>query len=211
MLHWRYVHYSALIQHEYNIHLFVRDRQTPRLYCAANVEDVTEALAHVKKLYPDTKIGATGISMGGLLLGNYLALHSDEAKQILTACQIISVPWDVHKGSKSIEKPYLNSMLGKHLTNNLCATLSQYEILKGHDIDFDIILKSKTIKEFDTNFTCKHFGYDNVDHYYDNATLHNKLHRITVPLLCLSAADDPFQPLDAIPIKAAEKSSHVAM
>lgn len=32
-----------------------------------------------------------------------------------------------------------------------------------------------------------------------------------MPTLCLSAADDPFQPLDAIPIKAAEECSHVAI
>lgn len=58
------------------------------------------------------------------------------------------------------------------------------------------VLKSRTIKEFDTNFTSKHFGFKDVDHYYDEATLHNKLHKIAVPLLCLSAADDPFQPLE---------------
>lgn len=103
------------------------------------------------------------------------------------------------------------------------------------------IMRSKTIKEFDTYFTSKHFGYRDVDHYYSVATLHNKLHKIAVPLLCLSAADDPFQPLDgefffrfenpfencswifgfvclffnwsgaAIPTEAAENSSHVAI
>lgn len=50
-----------------------------------------------------------------------------------------------------------------------------------------------------------------MDDYYTDATLHDKLHRITVPTLCLSAADDPFQPLEAIPIKAAEECSHVAI
>lgn len=35
-----------------------------------------------------------------------------------------------------------------------------------------------------------------MDDYYNDATLQNKLHQISVPLLCLSAADDPFQPLD---------------
>lgn len=30
--------------------------------------------------------------------GNYLAEHCDEAKKILTAAKIISVPWDVTKG-----------------------------------------------------------------------------------------------------------------
>ena len=30
--------------------------------------------------------------------GNYLAEHCDEARKILTAAKIISVPWDVTKG-----------------------------------------------------------------------------------------------------------------
>lgn len=172
--------------------------KTPRLYSAANVDDLREVLLHISSTYPNSKFGATGISMGGLVLGNYLALHNEEARKMFTACKIISVPWDVQKGSTSIEKPYLNSMLGKHLTNRLCRTLSKYEILNKSrdDIDFDKILKSKTIKEFDSNFTSKHFGYKDVDHYYSVATLHNKLHKISVPLLCLSAADDPFQPLE---------------
>ncbi|CRK96417.1 CLUMA_CG009833, isoform A [Clunio marinus] len=102
--------------------------KTPRLYCAANCEDLSEVVNHVHNLYPNVKKGATGISM-----------------------------------------------------------------------------------EFDSHFTSIHFGYGNVDNYYKHATLHNKLHKIKVPTLCLSAADDPFQPFDAIPIKAAEDSSHVAI
>lgn len=187
--------------------------KTPRLYCASNTEDLCEVLAHVKKLNPHVRIGATGISMGGLILGNYLANYSDEAKSILTAAKIISVPWDVNKGSDSIEQPYLNSMLGRHLAGSLCRTVRQYDILRNEEFDWDmdVVLQSKTIKEFDSHFTSKHFGYKDVHSYYAQATLHNKLHKIKVPLLCLSAADDPFQPLDAIPIKAAEKSSHVAI
>lgn len=113
-------------------------------------------------------------------------------------------------GTISIEKPFINNLLGKHLTNHLCATISKCDILYDQ-CDIDQIMKCKTIKEFDTHFTSKHFGYKDVDHYYSVATLHNKLHKIAVPLLCLSAADDPFQPLDAIPTEAAEHSSHVAI
>jgi abhydrolase domain-containing protein 1/3 len=172
--------------------------KTPRLYCAANCEDISEVVNSVHKKYPSVKIGATGISMGGLILGNYLAVHADEAKKIITAAKIISVPWDVRKGCESIEKPYLNSMLNSHLATALCNTVKQYDILfkDEHAWDMDTVLKSKTIKEFDSSFTSIHFGYGDVDNYYDQATLHNKLHRIKVPTLCLSAADDPFQPLD---------------
>lgn len=142
-------------------------------------------------------MGATGISMGGLILGNYLAVHSEEARQILTASQIISVPWNVKLGCASIEKPYLNSLLGQHLARSLCNTLSKCKIF-DNSLEYDMakIMQSKTIKEFDSNFTSKHFGYDNVDHYYTAASLHDKLHNISVPCLCLSAADDPFQPLE---------------
>lgn len=172
--------------------------KTPRLYCAANFEDLSEVINYVHAKHPNVKIGATGISMGGLILGNYLAEHSDEAKKLLTAAKIISAPWDVEKGSKSIEKPYINSMLNKHLASALCNTVKQYDILfeKKHNWEMEKVLASKTIKEFDSHFTSLHFGFEDVDDYYKKATLHNKLDRIKVPTLCLSAADDPFQPLD---------------
>lgn len=103
-------------------------------------------------------------------------------------------------------------MLGRHLVSSLCRTVKKYDVLKStNDVDMDRVLQSKTIKEFDSHFTSKHFGFRDVEHYYSEATLHVKLHKIKVPLLCLSAADDPFQPLEAIPIKDAEKSSHVAI
>lgn len=89
-------------------------------------------------------------------------------------------------------------MLGRHLAGRLCSTVQKYEILYNEEYAWDMkqVLQSKTIKEFDSFFTSKHFGYDDVDGYYRAATLHNKLHKIKVPMLCLSAADDPFQPLE---------------
>jgi abhydrolase domain-containing protein 1/3 len=91
--------------------------------------------------------------------------------------------------------------------------VEQYDILFKDEYAWkkEKVLQSRTIKEFDSSFTSIHFGFENVENYYAKATLHNKLHKIQVPTLCLSAADDPFQPLEAIPIKSAEKSSHVAI
>lgn len=95
----------------------------------------------------------------------------------------------------------------------MCRTVEKYDILFKDEYPWkkEKILQSRTIKEFDSHFTSIHFGFENVHQYYAKATLHNKLHKIKVPTLCLSAADDPFQPLDCIPIEAAEKSSHVAI
>lgn len=62
------------------------------------------------------------------------------------------------------------------------------------------VLQSQTVREFDSNFTTKQFGYNNVEEYYRDASLNDKLHLIEVPTLCLSAADDPFQPLQGVTI-----------
>lgn len=56
--------------------------------------------------------------------------------------------------------------------------------------------QSKTIREFDSRFTAVQFGFRDVEEYYRTACLHDKLDNIKVPLLCLSAADDPFQPME---------------
>lgn len=146
-------------------------------------------------------------------LGNYIAEHCEEARKNLTAAKIISVPWNVNKAAMLFEKPFLNNILGRVMVGAVIKKVKQCDILfsEEHSWDMNKVLQSKSIKEFDSNFTSKHFGFEDVDGYYNAATLHNKLHKIRVPLLCLSAADDPFQPLEAIPIKAAEKSSHVAI
>lgn len=63
-------------------------------------------------------------------------------------------------------------------------------------MDYDLVMASKTLREFDTNFTCKQFGYKDVMDYYTHASIHDKIPFIKVPTLCLSAADDPMQPIE---------------
>lgn len=186
---------------------------TPRLYSACSVDDLSEVLNNIRLLQAKVKIAAVGISMGGLILGNYLVRKTEESKAILTAAFTISLPWNMFKGSASIDQPIINRMLGRHLTGNLCRLVSKHEILwhKKYDWNMDKVMNSRTIREFDANFTAKHSGFSNLFCYYSYATLHDKLFRVQVPLLCLNAADDPFQPLEAIPVVAASKSSHVAI
>lgn len=187
--------------------------KTPRTYCAANYDDLSEVIEHVKKLHPHVPLGATGISMGGLILGNYLAQESLTARTKLKACLIISVPWNVFAATKSTEENYFNLMLNKHLASNLCRTIKRHHSsdIGPFNVDIDTVLKSQTIREFDSNFTARHFGYKNVEEYYSSATLHDKLHLIQVPTLCLNAADDPFQPLQAIPLKEISETKNVAV
>ena len=54
--------------------------------------------------------------------------------------------------------------------------------------------QSKTVSEFDTHVTVPIFGYSSLQEYYSACSNWDKIHRIRRPLLCITAADDPFVP-----------------
>ncbi|XP_054730034.1 phospholipase ABHD3-like [Anastrepha obliqua] len=186
--------------------------KTPRFYNACNCEDISEVVKHVRSVVPaHCKLGATGISMGGLILGNYLARRSEEARTYLSAAKIISVPWNVQKAVDNMDQPIINKLMGYLLAQGMYEIVNRSGIHKYQELDMTSLKKSKSLREFDASFTIKHFDYPTVEDYYNDAGLQDKLHDISVPLLCLNAADDPFQLLDAIPIQAAYECSHVAI
>jgi len=70
---------------------------TPRLYCAANDDDLKLVLDHLRFYNPKTKIVATGISLGGIVLGRYLISAGNDAA--IDAAMLISVCWDFLSGN----------------------------------------------------------------------------------------------------------------
>lgn len=183
---------------------------TPRTYCAVKTDDLREVLKHIKKKYPNSAIFGTGISLGGIILGQYLVESGGNA--VISAAMLISVPWDVHAGAASMEIPGLNLMLNKHLARSLCNMVRPYkETFEKTDVNMESVLQSRTIREFDDRFTTKIFGFNSVDEYYKLSSLYGKLHAIKVPVLCVNARDDMFAPFCTLPRQEASQSSHVAM
>ncbi|XP_038207825.1 phospholipase ABHD3 [Zerene cesonia] len=164
---------------------------TPRLYCAVSHEDLAEVVEAVRGR--GGPLLGVGVSLGGLILGHYLAAHGERAR--LHAALIVSSPLDVERGSACIERPPLNALLSRHMARNLRNTVRAHAPLRAGPWDWAAVDASRSVRQFDAAFTTKHFGFASVEHYYRAATLRGKLERVRVPLLCLCAADDPFQPL----------------
>jgi len=187
--------------------------KSPRTYCAANSDDLSEILDHLHQHYPGAPVVAVGISLGGIILGNYLASKGEAARSRLLAAMLISVCFDTFEGTKSLEKPGLNLLLNRHLATALVESIKevkgQFESNKTWDLEH--VFSSKTVREFDSRFTAKMFGYSSVTDYYGDARLHNKVEGIKVATLAVNAEDDPFQPWDSIPKEGAGRSSHLAI
>ncbi|KAF0306306.1 Phospholipase ABHD3 [Amphibalanus amphitrite] len=188
--------------------------KTPRTYCAANSEDLGFVIDHLHKTFPRARLMLTGVSLGGMIVGNYLQQQSSAAVDKVLAAMIISVPWNVFVGCASLETPHLNLMLNRHLADCLVDSVKMHEDVINHENapwNWKEVCKSRTIREFDASFVVKQFGFRDVEDYYTAASLNDKLHRIQVPLLGLNAADDPFIPFNGVPLEQVKQTSHVAI
>ncbi|XP_030638044.1 phospholipase ABHD3-like [Chanos chanos] len=182
---------------------------TPLTFCAADTSDLERVIQHVRQVYPQAPLVGTGVSLGGMLLLNYLARRGKESG--LLAGLAMSVSWDTFESSASLEQPINKLLFNRHLTSNLCRAIKKHRRILETVVDVDHVLKARTIREFDERYTSVMFGYKSCVDYYQAASPGYKLPHTAVPVLCLNAADDPFSPKHAIPVALAKRLPNVAL
>jgi abhydrolase domain-containing protein 1/3 len=98
---------------------------TPRTYCATKCDDLHAVIQHVRASFPKSKVMAVGVSLGGIVLGNYLTQRQEKAREDLAAAFLVSVCYDCFKGTESLEKNGLNLLLNRHLANCLVRSIKE--------------------------------------------------------------------------------------
>ena len=173
--------------------------KTPRTYCASKPDDAREVILHLREKFPERRLLAVGTSLGGILLCQYIINHPEEAKELLVAALVVSICWDPMSGTTNLEKPFVNKyIMNYNLTQNLRNLAAKYRtILEERNCwDFNKVLKSRTLREFDAHFTAPQFGYDSVMDYYRAASVKDNVHKFPIPVFGFNAYDDPLQPGD---------------
>ncbi|XP_005898945.1 phospholipase ABHD3 [Bos mutus] len=182
---------------------------TPRTYCCSNTEDLETVIHHVHSLYPSAPFLAAGVSMGGMLLLNYLGKIGP--KTPLKAAATFSVGWNTFACSESLEKPLNWLLFNYYLTTCLQSSVNKHRHMFVKQIDVDHVMKAKSLREFDKRFTSVMFGYRTIDDYYTDASPNRRLKSVGIPVLCLNSVDDVFSPSHAIPIETAKQNPNVAL
>ncbi len=176
----------------------------PRAYHSGETEDARFFLELVKKRFPHRSKVAVGISLGGNMLVNYLAKHTDDT--LLDAASIVSAPLDllacshrINRGFSKIYQSYLLNSLKKNASAKL-PLLQKVIALKAKEIN-----QIKSLFEFDDVVTAQLHGFSGAHHYYKTCSGLPMLEKIRIPTDIIHAYDDPFMTEAVVPTSALPK------
>ncbi|KAJ7513814.1 hypothetical protein O6H91_23G015900 [Diphasiastrum complanatum] len=166
-------------------------------YNAGWTEDLRRIVAHLHIETPKARLFAIGTSIGANILVKYLG---EEGKNTpLSGATAICCPWDLVVCDRFIHRGGVQKIYNTILTTGLRDYARQHQSVFSRMTDWQMIDKSRTIRDFD-NFCTRLVGnYETVDTYYRRCSSIHFLEGVSVPLLCISSLDDPVCTKEAIP------------
>lgn len=161
--------------------------------------------------FPKANIYLVGVSMGAANIQNYLSHYADE--HIVKAAVTISCPWNAHIVTRKVAK---NPLLRKGIHGYQLRLFKQqleYEsfnkLLETHKISKDDVLKTKSNVEFDEICATAGLGLEKLEEYYDHLSCHEKISRVSVPVLSMNTGDDILIPVSVIPFEELASNPHI--
>ncbi|BFG41076.1 hypothetical protein CerSpe_273500 [Prunus speciosa] len=178
-------------------------------YNAGWTEDLRTVVSNLHDEYPNAPLFLVGLSVGANILVKYLGEDGDKVP--VAGAVAICSPWDLLIGDRFIGRRLLQKIYDKALTTGLqgYAQLHQPRFLRL--ANWEGIKKSRSIRDFDQHATCIVGKFETVDTYYRRCTSANYVGNVSVPLLCISALDDPVCTREAIPWEECRANMNIVL
>src|SRR5262249_46661682 len=134
-----------------------------------------------------------GYSMGGNLVSKMAGELSDDAPSALKGVSAVGPAIDLAACADALERRE-NYLYQRHFVNGLMSRYARKAKLYPERFPRDGFRPIRTVREFDDAITAPQFGFRDAQEYYEAASAQRVIDRIRVPMLFLTAADDPFVP-----------------
>jgi hypothetical protein len=169
----------------------------PRFYHSGETGDFDFVVNALAKRWPSTTFLAIGASLGGNALLKWLGEHPGQTT--ISAAVTISVPYDLGAGAIHLEESWGGRLYVNRFLNTLKKKVKAVSnTFPETTLDIDRVARSRTFREFDDAATAPLHGFRDADDYYARSSSIHFLPKITTPVLCISAEDDPFLPKEAL-------------
>ncbi|OZJ02612.1 hypothetical protein BZG36_04285 [Bifiguratus adelaidae] len=197
--------------------LVARIRQHPSgyqavVYCGAWTADFKFAIENIAKRWPNMPLVGAGFSLGSNVLVKYLGEEGDRTP--LRAGVSVGNPFDFLGASLHVERTWFRRKIYARAMAKACKKLFLKHakvILQNPAIDYETVMNTKTLRQFDQAVTVPTFGYETVAAFYRDASSARFITKVKIPLLCLSARDDPISPEECLPIDECLYNPHVIL
>ncbi|XP_059454695.1 LOW QUALITY PROTEIN: embryogenesis-associated protein EMB8 [Corylus avellana] len=178
-------------------------------YNAGWTEDIRVVVNYLHREYPMAPLFAVGTSIGANILVKYLG-EDGENTPIAGAVALCS-PWDLLLGDRFISRRLVQKFYDRALTIVVQGFMQIHQHRYSRLANWEGIKTSRSIRDFDNHATCLVGKFETVDTYYRHCTSTSYVGNVSIPLLCISALDDPVCTKEAIPWDECRANKNVVL
>ena len=184
------------------------EQLTPTLYNSGMSGDYRAVCEELAQRDGFRRIFFAGYSMGGNLVakmaGEFGAAAPTELRGVCTICPAL----DLAASADALEKPE-NYFYERHFVRGLLSHYAKKAGMFPELYSRNGFGKVRTVREFDDVITAPQFGYRDAQEYYEAASAKRVIGEVRVPLLVITAQDDPFVPYDSLRNTGLERNSAI--
>ena len=170
---------------------------TRRFYHSGETSDLGFALDKILDEFPASPLALVGVSLGGNVLLKFLGERGADLPPQLKAAAAISVPFDLARSSKRINRGF--SRFYQRFFLNSLRKKAQEKARRFPDLaPRERIAALKTLEDFDDLITGPLHGFQNAQDYYARSSSLPYLNKIKLTTLLFSAIDDPMLPPEVL-------------
>ena len=164
-----------------------------RSYHSGETGDLSEMVRRAQE--ESDRIVLAGCSLGGNVLVKWLGELGDSAPREIRAAVALSVPFDLALCARTLDGPGFWTWLYRTRFLHSLKRKSLQKLRKFPGAaDEERVRRARTLFEFDDALTARLHGFAGAEDYYAQSSSANYVERVRVPLLLISAEDDPFIP-----------------
>jgi uncharacterized protein len=180
-----------------------------RSYHSGETSDLGEAVRRARAEPGAAPLLLAGCSLGGNVVVKWLGEQGASAQ--VRAAAALSVPFDLAACARALDAPGAMSLVYR---SRFLHTLKRKALAKSRrlpGIDAARVRSARTLFEFDEVLTAPVHGFAGAEDYWAQSSSGPYVARVRVPLLLLSAEDDPFISPSCLPREAASRNPCVTL
>lgn len=177
-----------------------------RFYHSGETGDLRLVITHARRFYQ--RLALIGFSLGGNVTLKYLGERPDEVDPGVAGAVVFSVPCELAASARRLDEPG-NRLYTRRFLRSLRRKVIEKAGQFPGEIDITGVENMRSFREFDDRYTAPLHGFRDANDYWRQSSSRQFLSAIRLPVLLVSAANDPFLPQECFPVQEADNSPFV--